>query len=78
VEQKSPGEQVAASVRAELARQRKSGSALARHLGLPQSAVSRRLLGHVPFDVDQLAATAAWLNVPITDLLPAGSEAGAA
>jgi transcriptional regulator with XRE-family HTH domain len=74
----TPGEQVAASIRAELARQRKSGSSLARHLGMTQSAVSRRLLGHVPFDVDQIAATAAWLGVPLTALLPSDDAAGAA
>lgn len=73
----TPGEQVAASIRAELARQRKSGSALARHLGVPQSSVSRRLLGHVPFDVDQIAATAEFLGVPMSALLPR-EEAGAA
>ena len=62
-------DRVAATVRAELARQAKTGSALARHLGMPQSAVSRRLQGAIAFTVEDLVAVAEWLDIPVTTLL---------
>lgn len=60
---------VAAEVRAELGRQRRSGSWLARELGVAQSAMSRRLTGELPFDVDELEAISAALDVPVTRFL---------
>lgn len=69
MERATPSARVAANIRAELARHRTSGSALARHLGIPQSAVSRRLNGHVAFDLDQLPAIAEFLGVPVAALL---------
>lgn len=55
-------------VRAALARRRLSQSDLGQHLGLSQAAVSRRLLGEVPFDIAELAAVAAFLDVPLDAL----------
>ena len=60
---------VGANVRAEMARRQLSQTALAAHLGLSQAAVSRRLSGHTPFDVNELASVAAWLGVPASTLL---------
>lgn len=62
-------ERVAATVRAEMARNRVSQTALAETLGLSQAAVSRRLLGAVPFDVDELAQVAELLNVTAASLI---------
>ena len=59
----------AAEVRAEMARQRRSGVELATHLDLSQQAVSRRLAGEVAFDLDELAAVAEWLGVPLQTLI---------
>ncbi|QFG09709.1 hypothetical protein PBI_PIPP_38 [Gordonia phage Pipp] len=39
-------------------------------IGIGQSAVARKLRGERPFAVDELMAIAAFLDVPITDLLP--------
>lgn len=61
---------VAAQVRAELARARISGSALARATGKSQSYWARRLSGRVPLDVDDLEVVAAVVGVRITALLP--------
>jgi predicted transcriptional regulator len=44
---------------------------LASHLGLSQTAVSNRLAGTVPFDINELTATAQLLQVSIADLIPA-------
>jgi transcriptional regulator with XRE-family HTH domain len=71
----SPAERVAANVRAELGRHRRTQTALAQHLGLSQTAVSRRLLGQVPFDVNEVHSLAAWLGVPVTVLLGEGVAA---
>jgi transcriptional regulator with XRE-family HTH domain len=60
---------VAGEVRAELARQRRSASWLAREAGMGQTAVSRRLIGEVPMDLDDLERFAAVLNVPLTNFL---------
>lgn len=59
-------DQVAAEVRAEMARQRLSGRALAARLGWPQNRLSRRLAGDTPFTVDDLALVAGELDVPVT------------
>lgn len=62
---------VAANVRAELARRRLRQADVAAALGMTTSALSRRLTGETPFDVDELEALAAHLELPITGLLPA-------
>lgn len=58
-------ESVAAEVRAHLARARKSGRAAALELGWTQPYMSRRLNGDIAFDVDDLAALAELLGVPV-------------
>lgn len=63
----SPAERVAAEVRGELARQRKTQAALSEALGMSQQAVSRRLAGAIPFDVNELDNVAIFLDVPIAD-----------
>jgi transcriptional regulator with XRE-family HTH domain len=65
----TPGQRTGANVRAELARQRLTQIKLAAHLEMSQQAVSKRLLGLVPFDIDELTATAAFLGVPVASLL---------
>ena len=67
-------EKVAAEVRGEAARRRVQGMDLARATGLSESSMSRRLTGRIPFNVDELAAVAEALNVPIADLLPITRE----
>ena len=66
---------VAASVRAECARQRVSQRDVARALELSHTSVHRRIRGDVPFDVDELAKIAELLGLSIHDLLPDDSKA---
>lgn len=73
--EQSATQRVAANLRAEIARQRISQTTLAEHLGLSQGGVSRRLLGQVPIDVDELDQFAEVLGVSARDLL--GEAAGA-
>lgn len=67
----STGQSIPARVRAEMAIQRKGQGDLARVLGLSQAAVSRRLHGHVAFDVDELVRVAEFLGKNAADFLPA-------
>jgi hypothetical protein len=60
---------VAEEIRAELGRQRRSGVWLARQVGMTQSRFSRRLVGDLPFDLNELEQVAAALNVPLGKLL---------
>lgn len=61
---------VAREVRAEMGRQRVAGSALAKHLGVSDMYISRRLNGDVPFDLADLEKVADALSVPVTAFLP--------
>ena len=61
-------EAIAGNVRALLGRHRTSQTAIAKHLGTTQQSLSRRLVGAVAFDTDELSAIAAYFDVPITDL----------
>lgn len=63
-------ELVAAQVRAEVARVKLSGRAIASALGVDPSYVSRRMTGHTPFTPDELAMIAMLLHVPVSALLP--------
>jgi transcriptional regulator with XRE-family HTH domain len=56
---------VASEVRAELARKRIPQADLAEVLGVSQAGISRRLSGDTPFDVNEVAAVADFLGVPI-------------
>lgn len=65
----APREVVAAEVRSATARRRISQAKIAAHLGMSPTALSRRFCADLPFDIDELAAVAAFLDVPITDLV---------
>ena len=68
-------ELVAEEARALMARRRVSQTDLAAATSTTQPYWSRRLTGAVALDVDDLAALAAFLDVPVTDLLaPLGAR----
>jgi hypothetical protein len=58
-------DQIAAEVRAELARQKMSVSEAARQLGWTQSFLQRRVMGDRGFEASELAAVAGLLDVPV-------------
>lgn len=60
---------VSRRIRVELARKDKKRADLARALGISQQAMSRRMSGEVPFNVQELASAAEFLGVPVTVLL---------
>lgn len=60
---------VAANIRAEMARQRKTQTEMAPAIGISRMALHRRLTGKAAFKASELAAAAKFLAVPITDLL---------
>lgn len=62
-------ERTAASIRAELARRQISYSQLGRELGWKRSTTWRRVTGAQPFDVDELAAVASYLGLPVSSLI---------
>lgn len=64
----------ASNLRAELARHGGKKGDLARHLGLSGSAMTRRLHGDTPMDVNELCLAAEWLDIPVTRLLPDPTE----
>lgn len=67
-------QRVAEEIRVMLARRRMSGSELARQIGASQPYVSRRLTGEIAFDVDDLEAIAAALEVTPVQLLGVGGS----
>lgn len=62
---------VAGEARAVLARHQKTQRDLAAVLGLSQTQAWARLTGAVGFRADEVARIAAWLEIPVTDLLSA-------
>lgn len=62
----SYSERVAAEVRAEMARQRRTQGDIAAALGWSQQFLSRRLTGDQPFALDEIEALASELGVPIS------------
>lgn len=62
-------ETVAANVRAELGRSRITQSRAAAETKISEAALSKRLNGRIPFDVDQIAALAALVGVDPSMLL---------
>ena len=72
---RSPAQQVAANVRAEMARSGLSQASLATQLGLQQQSLSRRLAGRTPFSLDEAYAIAAILGVPASEILPTVASA---
>lgn len=71
----TPSALTGANVRAEMARRGISQMRLAEALGMSQPAVSARLRGVTPFDINELAAIAEFFNMPVTGLLPEGAAA---
>jgi transcriptional regulator with XRE-family HTH domain len=69
-------EYVAEEIRVILARKKMSGVELGRRAGIKQSSMSRRLTGQTAFDMDEIEAIAAVLEVSVADLLPKTVEAG--
>lgn len=61
-------ESVAAEIRAEMGRQRRSQRWLARRAGLTTGYLSRRLTGDVALSTDDIERIAGALEVPITEL----------
>lgn len=74
----SLSEQVAGSVRAELARRRLGAADIAPALGIDVRSAQRRLSGHTPFAIDEVAAVAAFLGTPVGTLLPGAGHAAVA
>lgn len=75
----TPTAATGANVRAEMARKKISQAALADHMGLSQAAISARLNGRTPFDINELAAIAHFLDVGLEALIPTvEAEAGVA
>lgn len=64
----TPTATAGANVRGEMARRGVSQSRLAESIGLSQAAVSKRLRGETPFDINELTAVAAALDVPLARL----------
>lgn len=69
---------VAANVRAELARAGKTQEDAAVVLNKTRQAVSRRLLGRVPFDVHEVTALADYLGIPVAVLFGSSTERASA
>lgn len=63
-------ERVAANVRAEMARNNATQTDLAEVLDLPQSSISARVRGRVPFRLDEIELLSAFLDVPLSELIP--------
>ena len=63
-------QRVAERIHLQMRRQRATQDALAKHLGISQAGISRRLTGQVEFTVGELAAVAQFLGVSVHDLLP--------
>ena len=64
----TPSAAAGANVRAEMARKGLTQATLARHLGLSQAAVSARIKGRTPFDINELVIVATVLDVPLAAL----------
>lgn len=62
---------VAAEMRAEMARQRRSATELAAFLSCSVSSATRRLNGEVSMSLDEIALIATWLGVPFEQLVAA-------
>ncbi|WP_131822726.1 helix-turn-helix domain-containing protein [Mycobacteroides chelonae] len=75
---RSPSQQTASNVRAEMARIGESQSSLSPKLGMSQQALSRRLSARVPFTIDELSQIAVELGVSMSALTPADCNSGLA
>lgn len=63
-------DRVAERTRHHMSTQQLRQADLAFQLNLPQSAVSARLAGRVPFKLAEVEKVAAWLGVPLSELVP--------
>lgn len=70
----TPTDRVAATVRAELARHRKTQAGLARALGLQRTSIHRRITGEQAWRIDELHVVAGYLGVPVASLLGESTE----
>lgn len=61
--------EIAANVRAELARGQHQQQAIAGLLDVSRMAIHRRLTGQTPFRVDELSKIAAFIGVSVSDLI---------
>lgn len=68
---------VAAELRAEMARQRKTTTDLAYALKISQSSASLRYSGKQTLTLDEVGIVAEWLGVPLTALLAAHARRAA-
>lgn len=66
----TPNQQVAANVRAEVARSGRSQVTLAASLRLKQQNLTRRLRGRTLFTIDEAYAIASVLGVPASEIFP--------
>lgn len=62
-------QRVAGNVRAELARLRITQAAAAAYLGISQTAFSRRLLGNIAFDLEEISQLSKFLDVSVGALI---------
>jgi transcriptional regulator with XRE-family HTH domain len=62
---------VAEEVRAQLARKRRSARSVALQLGWGQTYLARRVTGETPFTINDLAAIAGVLGIPVTSFFEA-------
>lgn len=69
---------VAGTVRAELARQRKPQQALQHRLKVSRPTLHRRLTGQSPFDADELLIVADFLGMSVSELLGESGSRSAA
>lgn len=67
-------EAIAGELRALMARNRVTGTALAKLLGWKQQYLSRRLTGAVPLDVNELATIAEVFDVPVEQFFAEAAE----
>ncbi|MFT3871577.1 MAG: hypothetical protein QM714_02855 [Nocardioides sp.] len=67
-------QRVAAEIRAEMARQKRTGVQLAEVLQCSQQSVSRRLAEGQGLDLDELPLIAEWLGIDVLDLIAPGRE----
>lgn len=65
----TPAERVAGTIRAELARRKRTHAELAAALGLTRSSMHRRLTGDLALNIDELHVVADFLGVPVSTLL---------
>jgi len=68
-------ERVAGEIRAELARQNKSKSALAAHLGISTDTLRRRLDGVRPFFYEEIIGVSSFLDMPVSTLIERTEDA---